>query len=186
MPAHSMTRRGFVKASGGALLGTLAFAGGPIALLAPGRSWSLSLSTLSGEEGALLLQMVRAVYPHEKLEDAVYALVVKDLDAAAGQSEESAKLMKDGLAELAKAVGGEWSELSSDRQQELLRDRQLTPFFQQVRSTSVVSLYNNELAFAHFGYEGPAFEQGGYLQRGFDDLDWLPQPDEAASPRSSA
>jgi hypothetical protein len=26
------------------------------------------------------------------------------------------------------------------------------------------------------GYEGPAYEKGGYLHRGFDDLDWLPTP----------
>ena len=26
------------------------------------------------------------------------------------------------------------------------------------------------------GYEGSSFEQGGYLHRGFNDLDWLPEP----------
>ena len=26
------------------------------------------------------------------------------------------------------------------------------------------------------GYEGPSFDQGGYVTRGFDDLDWLPDP----------
>jgi len=24
------------------------------------------------------------------------------------------------------------------------------------------------------GYEGPSFDKGGYINRGFDDLDWLP------------
>jgi hypothetical protein len=24
------------------------------------------------------------------------------------------------------------------------------------------------------GYEGPSFDKGGYLERGFNDLDWLP------------
>jgi hypothetical protein len=48
----------------------------------------------------------------------------------------------------------------------------------------VVSLYNNELAFAHFGYEGNAFEHGGgYLQRGFNDLTWLSPPSDKASPK---
>jgi hypothetical protein len=28
--------------------------------------------------------------------------------------------------------------------------------------------------------EGPSFDKGGYLHRGFNDLDWLPDP-EAAS-----
>jgi hypothetical protein len=26
------------------------------------------------------------------------------------------------------------------------------------------------------GYEGPSFDKGGYLNRGFNDLDWLPDP----------
>jgi hypothetical protein len=26
------------------------------------------------------------------------------------------------------------------------------------------------------GYEGPSYDRGGYLHRGFDDLDWLPRP----------
>jgi hypothetical protein len=30
------------------------------------------------------------------------------------------------------------------------------------------------------GYEGRSFAKGGYLQRGFNDLDWLPEPDEPA------
>jgi hypothetical protein len=57
------------------------------------------------------------------------------------------------------------------------------PFFEKVRSTAVVSLYNNELAFAHFGYEGSSFEKSGYLNRGFDDLTWLPSPPETTSPQ---
>jgi hypothetical protein len=26
------------------------------------------------------------------------------------------------------------------------------------------------------GYEGPSVHKGGYVNRGFDDLDWLPDP----------
>ena len=50
-----------------------------------------------------------------------------------------------------------------------------TPFFGAVRGDIVVSLYNNPLAWRHFGYEGPSFDDGGYLERGFDDIGWLPQ-----------
>jgi len=186
MPADSLSRRDFFKTSGGVLVGTLAFASGPIALLAPSRSWSLDLQSLTGDEGELLLQMTRGIYPHPALEDAVYALVVKDLDAEAKGSADTALLLREGLADLDRAAGGKWSELPPVRQLALLTERETTPFFQKVRGTSVVSLYNNELAFAHFGYEGPAFAKGGYIERGFDDLQWLPQPDEAASPRRSS
>lgn len=57
-----------------------------------------------------------------------------------------------------------------------------TDFFQKIRSTAVVSLYNNDMAWAHFGYEGSSVEKGGYFDRGFQDLDWLPETPAEASP----
>ena len=50
------------------------------------------------------------------------------------------------------------------------------PFFQLIRSVAVVSLYNDHEVWDLLGYEGESFSQGGYLDRGFDDLDWLPTP----------
>ena len=45
-----------------------------------------------------------------------------------------------------------------------------------VRGVAVVSLYNDPETWALLGYEGSSYEHGGYIDRGFDDLDWLPNP----------
>jgi hypothetical protein len=45
-----------------------------------------------------------------------------------------------------------------------------------------LALYNNPLVWQAFGYEGASFDHGGYLERGFDDLGWLPDPPPEASP----
>ena len=55
-------------------------------------------------------------------------------------------------------------------------------FFQAIRGKTIAVLYNNPLVWEAFGYEGEAFEYGGYIERGFDDLGWLPDPPEDASP----
>ena len=55
---------------------------------------------------------------------------------------------------------------------------------EQAGAKAVVALYNNPLVWRHFGYEGPSAEFGGYIDRGFDDLTWLPRPSEDASPKS--
>jgi hypothetical protein len=48
--------------------------------------------------------------------------------------------------------------------------------FELLRSTAVVELYDNPAVWKAFGYEGPSVHLGGYVSRGFDDLDWLPDP----------
>ena len=47
----------------------------------------------------------------------------------------------------------------------------------------MVSLYNNEEVWKAFGYQGASYRFGGYLHHGFNDLNWLPEPPEAASPK---
>ena len=39
----------------------------------------------------------------------------------------------------------------------------------------MTTLYNDPQVWEKLGYEGPSAEQGGYLSRGFDDIDWLPK-----------
>jgi hypothetical protein len=38
----------------------------------------------------------------------------------------------------------------------------------------VTALYNQQELWTKLGYEGSSAEKGGYLHRGFNDLDWLP------------
>ena len=178
-----LTRREFVAAGSAGLVGTLAFAAGPVALLAPTRTWALTLEHLDAHSGEVLLRVTRHIYPHETLENAVYALVVKALDGEAQRDKTTATLLTEGVAELNAAAGdGGFLGLSAPAQRRAVEARAGSAFFEKVRSTAVVALYNNDMAFAHFGYEGPAFDKGGYLTRGFNDLDWLPDPPASASP----
>ena len=49
------------------------------------------------------------------------------------------------------------------------------PATKALRSDLVVSLYNQEELWPKFGYEGSSAEHGGYIKRGFNDIDWLPK-----------
>lgn len=178
----AVSRRAFLQGSGAVLMGVLAFAGGPIAALAPARAWALELARLDEREGRALLAITRHLFPHDAMEDAVYAFVVRDLDGAAAADDAVRDLLRAGIGRLDAAAGGDWLALDGDTRFIHLRAMAGSPFFEKVRGTAVVSLYDNELAYAHFGYEGPSFQKDGYLLRGFDDLDWLPDPPESASP----
>lgn len=171
-----LARREFLKGSG-VLMGTLA-AGSVLATLAPSRVWALELQRLTKAEGEALMAMGRVLYPHKKLPDAVYALLAKDLDAKA----DAAPLLKEGIAGLNKAVGGSFAKAPLARRQAAVKAIEGSPFFATVRGQCVTSLYDNDMAFAALGYPGSAWEKGGYITRGFQDLKWLPAPPKDASP----
>jgi hypothetical protein len=38
----------------------------------------------------------------------------------------------------------------------------------------MAGLYGNPRVAAFFGWEGSSVEHGGYINRGFDDIGWLP------------
>lgn len=181
----AVSRRKFLKTGSGLLMGTLAASSGILSTLAPSQAWALSLKSLSDSEGAGILKVTRAIFPHDTLDDAVYALVVKDLDAAAAADASVATLLRNGLKELDKRASGDWASLDYLQRENLVIKMAGTDFFEKIRGTSVVSLYNNEMAWAHFGYEGSSYEMGGYFDRGFQDLDWLPEPTADASPSKS-
>ena len=169
-----LVRRDFLKGTG-VLLGTLT-AGTVLAALAPSRAWAVELKNLSKSEGETLMAMGRVLYPHKRLPDAVYALLAKDLDGKADAS------LKDGIAKLDQAAGGSFVKANAAKRLAVVKAIEGTPFFNAVRGQCVTSLYDNDMAYAVLGYPGSAWEKGGYITRGFQDLKWLPAPSKDASP----
>ena len=176
-----LARREFLKGSG-VLMGTIA-AGSVLAALAPSPVWAVELKTLTRAEGETLMKMGRTLYPHKKLADAVYALLAKDLDAKASGSAAALTQLREGVAALDKAAGGSFVAASDEKKLAVVKAMEGQPFFATVRGQCVTSLYDNDMAYATFGYPGSSWEKGGYMTRGFQDLKWLPAPSAAASPK---
>jgi hypothetical protein len=169
-------RRRFIQKVTGVLTGVLGVLG-PLGALAPRRAWALDLHSFSNADAADLLMMVRTIVPHDGLDDAAYALVVSALDADAARSSDARALIEAGLA----GLGPQFAAMPEDARVEQLRAIESGDFFQSVRLKTLLVLYNNPIAWKHFGYEGEAFSNGGYLLRGFNDLQWLPDVPLAAS-----
>jgi len=187
MLESTCSRRDFLAKTGSLLFGTLALSSCAIARNSPSQHWSLPLRALDAREARGLLLFTRELFPHPDLDDAVYALVVKDLDAAAAKDESTRALIVDGMGSLDRATGGAWLGAGAERRAGVVRSLVGTPFFEKVRSTAVVSLYSNDMAYAFFGYEGVKGD-GGYIGRGFNDLTWLPEPPvpDASGPEPAA
>ena len=174
----SMNRRVLLRNGTGVLTG-LVVAGSPLALIACGPVWAIDLTALSSSEGAALIAMARTICPHDKLDDAAYALVVQAVDAGSAKDPSTRRLIKEGVASLGASFA---TSLESDRV-EALKKIESSEFFQLMRLKTIQVLYASPLAYAYFGYEGEAFSKGGYLLRGFNDLRWLPDvPIEDSGP----
>jgi hypothetical protein len=65
-------------------------------------------------------------------------------------------------------------DLSEDAQVEALKKVEGSPFFEDMRAATVLHPYSNPDVWAHFGYQGPSAHLGGYINRGFDDIPWVP------------
>src|SRR4030088_736219 len=171
----TLDRREFLQSATGLLTGLLA-AGSPLAALAPSRAWALDLTALTSQEGVTLLAAARTIAPHDKLEDAAYALVVHSIDAAAAKDEILRKQYREGIARL----GADFASAGEDTRVAGLEAVESSAFFQALRINTLQVLYATPMAYEYFGYEGEAFSKGGYVFRGFNDLRWLaevPQTD---------
>ena len=172
-------RRRLLKAS--VMLTGVLLAQGPIALLAPSLAWALEVKHIDQHQADTVLRLSRVLYPHAGLEDAVYALVVKAIDELAADPA-ARKVVADGVSALDAKAGGAWLSSAPAKQTDVVAALIADPFVEKIRATCITTIYNNDMAYAHFGYEGEAFNKGGYLHRGFNDLTWLPAPSDAASP----
>ena len=136
----------------------------------------------TGDAAAMptLVKMARDLYPHDMLPDSAYETAVVTIDGTFSDGEVAKMSMGQGVAELndaaTKMKGKTYLALDAeaDRVAVLMGMQQAgSPFFKAMRSGMVTALYNQEGIWKKFGYEGSSAEKGGYLHRGFNDLDWL-------------
>ncbi|ASP22746.1 twin-arginine translocation pathway signal [Antarctobacter heliothermus] len=169
---QTLTRRQLLSQS--AMMGTsFAIGASFVAGRADAANWALEVVHLKPETMATLIQMARDIYPHDQVSDEFYAIAVKGYDSA-----EAADATETGIAALNAAAQGigyaSYIDVGWERDRvDLLRGMENSAFFQQIRGGLVTGLYNQKAVWPIFGYEGESYSQGGYMYRGFDDINWL-------------
>jgi hypothetical protein len=171
-----VSRRGFL-AGGAATIVTVAVSGATL-LLDPGGAWAIQLNNLTPGQARVLLQFVRDLFPHPQIAETYYAQAIEPLNEEAGRDSSTKKLLADGIEQLNHlsnaAPGKTYAEVKDgDARVAAIKRIEHGPFFAKVYGTTIVSLYNQRALWPIFGYEGASSPKGGYLHRGFNDLDWL-------------
>lgn len=150
-----------------------AFVVGPGFMAASNAAWATELEALKPESFATLVQMARDIYPHDRISDEHYVIAVKGYD-----TKDNAEGIESGIYKLnaMARLEGHDSYLSAGWERDrvdILRAMENDPFFQQIRGGLVTGLYNQKAVWPVFGYEGESFSKGGYLEHGFNDINWL-------------
>ena len=143
-------------------------------------AWADDATTLAPATLKTLVKVARDIYPHDFLVDSYYITAIKPWDTKAAKNPAVKTLLEDGVRRLDQdakdrhKVAYVLVPWEADRVA-LLQGIEHTDFFKQLRSDLVVSLYNQQELWPKFGYEGSSHQHGGYINRGFSDIDWLPK-----------
>ena len=143
-------------------------------------AWAEGSTSLAPATMKTLVKVARDIYPHDFLVDSYYITAVKPWDGKAAKDPAVKAMIEDGVKRLDQDAQDRhklpYAQVAweSDRVT-LLQGIEQTAFFKAMRSDLVVSLYNQEELWPKFGYEGSSAEYGGYIHRGFADIDWLPK-----------
>jgi hypothetical protein len=173
MHGNVLSRREFLRDTG---LIAIGLATGAAVAFPQDFAWALSISALDAHTAETLMVMARQLFPHDRLGDQYYAAVVEAVDKQAAGDAALRKLLIDGVAALDTARGLPWLALSEGGRISVLKMVENGAFFATMRMATINNLYANPLVYRFFGYEGSSVEHGGYLDRGFDDIGWLPNP----------
>ena len=141
---------------------------------------AVAATAISENDFATLVKMARDLYPHDKLADKYYVVVIEGLDTAAKDDAAAKELLVKGVETLngLSERMGYGTYLASQKEEDRVAvlkelEKQNAAFFQKVRSSLITGIYGNKELWPFFGYEGESASKGGYIHRGFSDLDWV-------------
>jgi hypothetical protein len=143
-------------------------------------AWADEGTTLTPATLKTLVKVARDIYPHDFLADSYYITAIKPWDDKAAKDPAVKAMIIDGVGRLDQDARDRHQVAYAEVPWEadrvvLLQGIEQTDFFKKIRGDLIVSLYNQKEVWPKFGYEGSSAEHGGYIKRGFADIDWLPK-----------
>jgi hypothetical protein len=144
-------------------------------LLRISSAWAESHGKVDDETLSAMVQMARLLFPHDALSDVFYGDVLNATLSATASDSSFAELLNAADAALNAARPGKWSALDERQQLAVMREVEGMGFFAAIQGAVQAGIYLSPVFWKHIGYPGSSKEFGGYINRGFDDIDWLPE-----------
>jgi hypothetical protein len=166
-------RRDFLRAGGRLFALSFILGSGFLSFSSPARS--APRQALDEADTRTLLSMARTLFPHDMLDDSYYMAAVNGIDAKAAADAKTMEMVAAGIRQLNETARKPFADLPEQARVNVLKTMEKTDFFQLVYGETLNRVYGNREVWKLFGYEGSSVERGGYLERGFDDIAWLPK-----------
>ena len=173
MDDRNTTRRRFLVAA--ITYSGLISTGMGAAVLRASSAWAQSSAAMGEASAGTLAQMARLLYPHDGIADDVYAAIIDGILAAAADDPSMTDTLNEAMHALDAAQDADWFELSEEQQVASLQAIEAESFFAVIQAAVRDRFYNHASVWKHIGYPGSSVEHGGYVDRGFNDIDWLPE-----------
>jgi hypothetical protein len=141
------------------------------ALLRAGSAWAQSTDGNADE----LARMARLLFPHDGITDAVYAEVIDGILTDAADDPSMLDLLNQAISTLNAVQGDDWFEAGEKVQIVAMQAVEGEAFFAAILGDVRARFYNHPQVWEQVRYPGSSVEFGGYVDRGFDDIDWLPE-----------
>ena len=137
-------------------------------------AWAESRGEPDEETMAAMVRMARLLFPHGAMSDEVYGDVLESTLATTASDGSFAETLDAAETALNAARSNHWADLNENEQIAVMREVEGEGFFAAIQGAVRGGLYFHRAFWQHIGYPGSAKEFGGYVNRGSDDIDWLP------------
>lgn len=142
----------------------------------PAKYSALNELQLTEEARRTLTRIIRVAFPHAAIPDGPYERMAEKIVSEAQESTWFRMALTQGLLTLDSLTEEHFLDLPEDRALAVLKRISDLDFFGFIRRTTVLNFYDDPEVWDILGYEGESYSKGGYINRGFNDLDWLPEP----------
>ena len=157
-----------------AFSGLAACSGGPSAVRL-GNALAQPSDQLDQGTREATVRMARLLYPHDAISDGVYEEAIDQALTSVASDDAFTEALQAAEEALNAQQAANFVDLDEEAQITALQNTEQMEFFATIQAAVRAQLYYHPAVWELLGYEGPSYQQGGYLNRGAGEIDWLPE-----------
>lgn len=121
----------------------------------------------------IIEQMVENFFPIEKVPLSTHKDIALEIFSEMQTDPALSANLREARASLNEASGGDWLGADLETKLAAMKVHENAPWFNAIKFRAQGKFFENAAVWEAVGYEGASISEGGYINRGFDDISWL-------------